>query len=209
MGWLAILLGLGAAGVALWRIQPDPIDPSTGSDYTQPTMLNGDGVVTTDGTNPAPPESLAAGLEYEVNRYSMARAIVSEVSGLGLDAQIGVAWAIRNMAAHQGVSVLRLVTRAVDSSGSAIDGLDGFYGRQRHRYCSTAQDADQNAYDIADQVMSGDVPDPTGGARQWDSPGAFAALGEADDTAKREAAGLRAVSIPGVSINSLRFWVDA
>lgn len=210
---LGALLFLGAFVGALWFIQPDPVDPSTGEDYTQPTMLNGDGVVTTDGTNPAPPESLAAGLGVEPNRYAMARAIVSEAGTLPLAAQIGVGWAIRNMAAHRGVSVLRLITRCgvKDSSGTwqPIDGCDGFFGRQSHRYCSSAQDADDNALSIADQVTSSDVDDPTGGARQWDSPNTFAALGEADDTAKREAAGLRAVAVPGVSINSLRFWVTA
>jgi hypothetical protein len=208
-----IVLGLAAFGAALWFIQPDPTDPSTGEDYSQPTMLNGDGVVTTDGVTPAPPESLAAGLGVEPNRYAMARAIVSEVGGLPVVAQIGVGWAIRNEAAHRGWSVLHLITRCAvkqdDGSFAAIDGCDGFFGNQHHRYCSSAQDADQNALDIADQVMSSSVDDPTGGARQWDSPNAFAALGESDDAPQREAAGLRAIALPGVSAGSLRFWVPA
>lgn len=210
---IAALLFLGAFMGALYFVQPDPVDPSTGEDYTQPTMLNGDGVVTTDGINPAPPDSLAAGQGVEQNRYAMARAIMSEVGTLPTAAWYGVGWAIRNMAAHQGVSVLRLITRCgvKNSAGTwqALAGCDGFFGKQTHRYCSSAQDATDDALQVADDVISSNVPDPTGGARQWDSPNSFSALGESDDAPQREAAGLTAVALPGVSINSLRFWVTA
>ena len=207
-------LFLAAFVGALWYVQPDPVDPSTGEDYQQPTMLNGDGTVTTDGVNPAPPESLAAGLGVEPNRYAMARAIVSEVGTLPLEAQIAVGWAIRNMAAHQGVSVLRLITRAgrkIDGVWTPVDGADGYFGRQsQHRYCSSAQDADDNALDIADQVISSSVDNPTGGARQWDSPQSFSSSGDAAKTAAdRIAAGNVEVDIDGVSSSKIRFWRPA
>jgi hypothetical protein len=209
------LLAFAAFVAAVWYVQPSPIDPSTGNDYQQPTMLNSDGTVTTDGINPAPPDALARGIGVEPNRYAMARAIVSEVGNLPLAAQVGVGWAIRNMAAHQGVSILRLVTRAQykDSSGNivVVDGADGFFGQQsQHRYCSSAQDADDNALDIADQVISGSIDDPTDGARQWDSPSAFSSSGAADKTAaSRIAAGNVEVDLPGVSPSQLRFWRPA
>ncbi len=208
-------LFLAAFAGALWYVQPDPVDPSTGEDYQQPTMLNEYGTVTTDGVNPAPPESLAAGLGVEPNRYAMARAIVSEVGTLPLIAQIAVGWVIRNEAAHRGWSVLKLITRAAvkqsDGSFAAVDGADGFFGRQnQHRYCSSAQDADENALDIADQVMSSSVDDPTDGARQWDSPQSFSSSGAADKTAAdRIAAGNVEVDIPGVSSSKIRFWRPA
>lgn len=210
---VAGLLFFAAALGALWYVQPDPVDPATGSNYTQPTTLNGDGTVTTDGETPVPPEGLAAGLGLEPNRYAMARAIVSEVGTLPLAAQIGVGWAIRNMAAHRGESVLKLVTRAGSKVGGSWvpNDADGFFGKQNQgRYCSTSQDADDNAYDIADQVMSSSVDDPTGGARQWDSPNAFSSSGAADKTAaSRIADGNVEVDIPGVSSSSLRFWRPA
>jgi len=199
--------------VVIQLVQPDTTDPSTGEPYTQPTTLNSDGVVTTDGETPVPPVALADALGIEPNRYAMARVIMSEVGTLPTAAWYGVGWALRNEAAHRGWSILHLVTRCAvkqpDGSFLAIDGADGFFGSQHHRYCSSAQDATDDAVSVADDVISGNVDDPTGGARQWDSPNAFAALGESDDTAKREAAGLRAVALPGISINSLRFWVPA
>jgi hypothetical protein len=204
-------LAIVAFVAVLELIQPDTTDPATGQPYTQPTTLNGDGVVTTDGETPVPPDALAAALGIEPNRYAMARVIMSEVGGLPVAAWYGVGWAIRNEAAHRGWSVLKLVTRATvkqsDGSIATVDGLDGFFGTQPHRYCSSAQDATDDAVAVADDVLSGNVDDPTGGARQWDSPNAFAALGETDDTAKREAAGLHPVYLPGVSSGSLRFWV--
>jgi hypothetical protein len=209
------LVLLAAFGVAIYLVQPDPIDPATGNPYQQPTMLNGDGTVTTDGINPAPPASLAAGLGVEINRYALARVIVSEVGNLPLAAQVGVAWVVRNQASHRGQSIVHLVTRAAvkDSSGNfqAVAGADGFFGKQaQHRYCSTSQDADQNALDIADQVISGAIDDPTGGALQWDSPNAFSSSGAADATAAaRIAAGNVEVDLPGVSSDSLRFWRPA
>lgn len=212
---IASIVVLAAFGAAVWFVQPDPVDPSTGTNYQQPTVLNSDGTVTTDGYTPAPPASLAAGLGLEPNRYAMARAIVSEVGTLPLAAQIGVGWAIRNMAAHAGRSILHLLTRAGqnDASGTFVPtaGADGFFGQQsQHRYCSTAQDATDAAYAIADQVISGAVDDPTGGARQWDSPDAFSSSGAADKTAAaRIAAGNVEVDLPDVSPSQLRFWRPA
>jgi type II secretory pathway pseudopilin PulG len=208
------LLALAAFLGAAYYVQPDPVDPATGSNYVQPTQLNDDGTVTTDGVTPVDPAALAAGQGLEPNRYAMARAIVSEVGGLPLAAQIGVAWSIRNMASHAGVSVLRLITRAgtkVNGVWTPTAGADGFFGRQdQHRYCSSARDADDAAYRIADQVTSGDVDDPTGGARQWDSPDAFSSSGAADQTAaNRIAAGNVEVNLPGVDPNQLRFWRPA
>lgn len=210
---VATVLGLAAFVGALWFVTPDTIDPATGQPYSQPTTLNADGVVTTDGATPVDPAALAAAQDLELNRYALARVIMSEVGTLPQIAWYGVAWATRNEASHRGWSVAKLVTRCAvkDSNGDfvSVEGADGFFGSQRHRYCSSAQDATDDSYQVADEVLSGDVDDPTDGARQWDSPNAFAALGEADDTAKREAAGLRAVALPGVSASSLRFWVPA
>jgi hypothetical protein len=179
---------------------------------TQLSSSDGKGVVIVDGAA-ADPRALAAGMGVEANRYALARMINSEFSRYR-DARIGCAWCARNEAAARGVSVLALLTRQrVKVDGVRAPGPgDGYFGAQWGRYASTAQDTTADALDIADGVISGELEDPTGGARQFDSPGAFGEQPgtEADDADKvaqsRIAAGNELVTLPGVPLSYARFW---
>jgi hypothetical protein len=220
-GGLAMLAVLAIAGVG------------AATPLFEPTSLNGDGVVTVDGSTPADPAGLAAGAGLTDSTYALARMIDSEFRKYR-DARIGAAWACRNMAQHVGKSVVDLLTHqrikqqqtdsdgnpVTDDNGNAVYERvagpgDGFFGTQHGRYASTAQDAGAEAREIAKGVMSGDIPDNTGGARQFDSPQAFGAqlgtvLGGADDVAaKRLAAGDVEVDLPGVPSSYARFWRPA
>ena len=174
------------------------------------TRLNADGVVTLDGKTPASPEGLAAGAGTDPNRYALARVIQSEVGGLSSAAKAAVAHAVLNEARARGVSVLALVTRQT-LNGKPGPG-NGYFGRQRGRYCASTQDPTLAVLALADDCASGVIPDDTGGARWFDSPEAYGKqAGTANDGgaahAQRErAAGKVAVAVPGVPLNTLRLW---
>ena len=94
----------------------------------------------------------------------------------------------------------------------ADGGREWLLGRQAQgRYCATSQDAGSD-FSIAAGVLGGDIDDPTGGARQFDSPKSFGVQAGttaegADATAqKRIAAGNVEVLLPGVAEKTIRFW---
>jgi hypothetical protein len=184
-----------------------------------PTSLLDDGTVTADGETPADPEALALGAGVELQRYALARAVQSE-NGSGPRIVLeAVAWAIVNQARATGHTVAQLVTRA----GRKVSGVwtphptgNGRFGRQAQgRYCATSQDPEARALEVADDVLSGVVDDPTGGARQFDSPAAFGvqegttAAGADETAARRIAAGNVEVLLPGVPESTIRFWRPA
>lgn len=188
---------------------------------SEPTSLLDDGTVTVDGETPADPQALAAGQGQDTNVYALARALHSEQAGGPRIAREGVAWAIVNEARHVGRSVLSLVTRAGRVNKSTNIWVphptgNGFFGEQAQgRYCATSRDADVEAYEIAAGVLGGDIDDPTGGARQFDSPNAFGkqagttSEGAEATAARRIAAGNELVTLPGVPESELRFWRPA
>jgi hypothetical protein len=180
----------------------------------EPTKLNGDGVTSVDGETPADPEALARGAGVDRNRYALARMVNSEFARYH-EARVGSAWCCRNEATARGVSVFALLTLQVlkDSDGTHYHGPgDGFFGSQHGRYASTAQDSSDDSLAIADGVMSGAIPDNTGGARQFDSPQAFGIqigtlASDVDDVAARRiAAGNELVTLEGVPESYARFW---
>lgn len=201
---LLVLAGAAALAVILTS------EPLT---LVEPTILNSDGVATVDGQTPADPDALARGMGVERNRLALARMINSEFARY-TEARIGAAWCARNEAAARGVSICDLLTRQrVKVDGKRVPGPgDGFFGKQRGRYASTAQDTSTDALVIADGVISGGIPDNTGGARQFDSPGAFGvqegttAEGADQVALNRMAAGNELVLLEGVPESYARFW---
>lgn len=204
------VLALAGAVVASIVSAPAPIVGST-------DVLD-DGTVGFEGV-PAAPAALAAGAGVEPNRYALARVVQSELGSGPRVAREGIAWAVVNEARARGMSVLALVTRA----GRKVNGAwtphptgDGFFGRQAQgRFVASSQDPGAAALEVADGVMSGEIEDPTDGARQFDSPKAFGvqegttAAGADEVAARRIAAGNELVLLPGVPESTLRFWRPA
>jgi hypothetical protein len=186
----------------LWQVVTAPA-PLEG-----PTVILDDGTVSVDGVTPADPRALAAGAGQglDPNVYALARAITSEQGSRYPAARVGVAWVIVNEARARGLSVLALVTRSKHAG-------DGFFGRQSQgRYVATSQDPDADAVNVATDVLSGMTDDPTGGARNFDSPGAYGvqdgttAAGADAFAAKRAAEGKELVLLDGVPESVVRFW---
>jgi hypothetical protein len=210
---IAILAGYGALAAAVaWSVVTAP------APLSEPTQLLDDGTVSVDGETPADPLALAAGAGVDPNVYALQRCIESEAGDEALIVRQAVAWAIVNEARAAGRSVLSLVTRA----GKKVAGTwvpnpiaSGHFGRQSQgRYCASSQDAGSD-FSIASGVLSGDIDDPTGGARQFDSPKSFGVQGGttaagADATAQRRiAAGNVEVLLPGIPERTIRFWRPA
>lgn len=181
-----------------------------------PTHLLPDGTVTLDGATPADPEGLAAGAGVALDVYALARMVASEAGGQKRIAQIAVASVAMNYTRDRGRRISEtLLRRGVKDSETGLFVADpghGFFGKQRHRYASTSKDPTSGHLDIAANVIAGAFEDPTGGARQWDSPQSY---GVQDGTSEsdadrverlRLAAGNEKVLLEGVPERVFRFW---
>ena len=159
---------------------------------------------------PGTPESLAASAGYDVDLYSMARVGQSEESGIG---SIAVMWATKNEAKRAKVSITKLVTRARLRDGTVVQGSDGFYGTQKHRFCATDHDPSSHMLELAGQIMTGAQSDITNGCHHWDNPSLQDRQHASDPdnhpsseeiARRREASGWHMVIIDGVT--KTRFW---
>ena len=169
---------------------------------------------TTTGVVPGDPQALADSTSYDLETYSLARAIASEEGRSSNFVQLCVGWAIKNRADATSGSITTLVTKAKVASHS------GFYGTQRNidpsegggpkgpsdRFCSTANDPYDGHAQIALAIQNGTLEDPTGGAQYFDRPAGDD--NAAKTAANRAAAGLAQADIPGLP-SSIRFWVPA
>lgn len=164
---------------------------------------------TSTGVVPGAPQALADQSGYDLETYSLARAIASEEGRADDFTKLCVGWAIKNRANASSGSVTTLVTKAKYAPHS------GYYGTQRNieqgtpgyngsdRYCATGLDPYDGDAQIAFAIQTGTLPDPTGGAQYFDRPAH-------DDDAAQTAAnrlsdGLELAQIDGVP-DSLRFW---
>jgi len=165
------------------------------------TLLTDDGTVSLDGDEGADPRMLARDAGVSGDAYALSRMIWSEVAGLPEAALLGVGWAALNEAGARGTTVLELL---LHSTGAG----DGFFGRQAQgRYASTSKDPTAAAFSAAAAVLGGEVADPTGGARQWDSPQSYPTPERAAEVeAARLNAGNEKVLLPGIPERKLRFW---
>jgi len=168
------------------------------------------------GVVPGRPEDLAAQAGLDLDTYALARMIASEEGGSSAAAQALVAHAAKNAAAASGRSVAQQLLRAnnADHAGKFgtqadletwVTNASGKLVHPSDRYASTAIDPYAGHAAVAAGVLSGDIPDLTNGATQFDRPS-----GEADPdrvAAKRTAAG--SVEVAGLDEfvgDDLRFW---
>jgi hypothetical protein len=174
----------------------------------------------TDGIIQESPESLAAEAGVSLEIYSLARAMQSEESSEA--GRIAVGWAVKNYS--KGSTIVKAVTagrRKDKKTGkTTIYASDGHYGTGNctpGRYCNSFRAPTSATLALAARVYSGEIPDPTGGAKQFDAPKAqdkLVAAGakgynlSSDELyAKRVKAGKEAVYVPGVP--NTRFWRKA
>ncbi len=213
--------GIGALAVLLTLVIASVVKTAVVEPISEPTLLSDDGtacVISAGELVAADPAALAKGAGMEANAYALARVIPSEAGGLPRADQVGVAWVVINEARRLGRSVLDLVTRArVKVDGERVDGAGaGYFGKQGdsvggYRYVSTAQDSNETSREIATACMTGDIDDPTGGAVNFDAPGAYGvqegtdADGADEFAANRTKEGKEEVDVPGSS-GRVRFW---
>ncbi len=221
-----ILLAVGAALVAAWwLLGPDEEGGVLGDarqviDAGVDLVLRGKRLThapydTSTGVVPGSPQSLADQTPYDLETYSLARAISSEEGRSNDDTKLAIGWAIKNRADAGGGSITALVTHAKVASHS------GYYGTQRNidedagggpkgpsdRYCSTANDPYEGDAQIAYAIQTGTLPDPTGGAQYFDRS---ADDDNADEVATNRAnAGLVLADVAGDVASGLEFWRPA
>jgi hypothetical protein len=151
---LLFVLG-GAADTVIGKVTNGPIVGPV-------TTVGDDGLVDGD------PAELAAAAGLDVDTYALARCMASEHPTDPDVYLFAIGWAVRNYAAERGLSVVELLTGGRGTAG------DGYFGAQNAsagtKYASTARDPRQRHVDAAQAVISGYVPDPTGGATHFFSP---------------------------------------
>lgn len=159
------------------------------------------------GIVPGNPATLASAAGGSLVSYSLARLMASEAGGQPEAVKVAVAWAAKNEAARRGITVADLLL-----------GAEKKYARQtvKGRYASTGQPPTAADVTLANRVAAGLVPDPTGGATNWDSPRVqdrLLASGtrgyrktSAEVAAARRAEGFTLVTLPGVDPTVIRFW---
>lgn len=166
-----------------------------------------------DGVVRVAPQKLADEAGTDLDSYALARMISSEHGRDDNLTKAAIAHVALNYAARVGRSISSLLLRANNSAHS------GFFGTQRDidedstrynesdRYASTALDPYEGELQIATAVLSGEVPDPTSGAIQFDAPPAFRSPEAAARTAANRLAEGRVQVFPdGIDPDKLRFW---
>lgn len=221
-----IAIGVGFALVAAWWFLGDNEEGGILGDARQVIDAGVDLVTrgarlthapydTDTGVVPGSPQSLADQTSYDLETYSLARAISSEEGRSSDDTKLAIGWAIKNRADAGGGSITALVTHAKVASHS------GSYGTQRNidetagggqkgpsdRYCSTANDPYDGDAQIAYAIQTGSLPDPTGGAQYFDRS---AQDDNADEVATNRAnEGLVLADVAGDIASGLEFWRPA
>jgi len=147
------------------------------------------------------PDDLAASAGLDLQTYSLARVISSEEGNSPVAYWVAIASATMNNSI--GGDVFSYAT-------------DGSFGKQgAGRPVSTAQDPYEGHVKIAQAVMSGQIPDPTNGAKYWVAPRTQDILhlrdpsvykSFADVNASRLAAGLKQVNPAGIDSSLLVFY---
>jgi hypothetical protein len=145
------------------------------------------------------PEELASAQGVSVEVESLARVGQSEETG---DGSIACMWATKNQANRRGMSITALVTLDHDDDGND-NKYAGHYSRYHHgRYCSTFKEPSGEMLTAAAAVISGSIPDPTGGAIHWDAPHGL--LSDHNVADRRMKDGLKEFWVDGVT--KTRFW---
>lgn len=150
----------------------------------------------TTGAVNVPPETLAAQAGVDVDTYSLARMISSEEGRSSNTVKAAVGWAAMNHSNNAGKTITAVLTQNKNHQG--------LYGTQVGGYASTALDPYEGDIAIANAILTGALPDPTGGADQFDRPS-----GEKDPdavAANRIASGSHEVSVDGIDDGGIRFW---
>lgn len=146
----------------------------------------------------------ALGRKTTASAFALATMIASEGGDLPLKAKVGLAHTAWNESKRRGLHITELLAP------------DGAFGSQQGRYASTRKPPSEEDILVAEGAIEGRIPDPTGGAIQFDSPQAQRkgvaekwsgyTSTDTDVAAQREAEGKEAVYLDGVSADKLRFW---
>jgi hypothetical protein len=190
--WHWLLIGVASIIVMWqWRFAMDTV-----------TLALNDGII------PTLPVDLAASAGVDIDQYSLARAMQSEESST--DGRTAIGWAIKNHCVDKSIT-------SVVTANPKNPACDGHYSKEMPgKYCSTAHSPSSATLDLAASIISGEIPDLTGGATFWDGPAAQDAAHARDpekytrDWAAQEQfrlnQGYSEVTIPGVETV---FWKRA
>lgn len=208
---LAVLFGTGSLDDVLAQIN------GRGERVGPATSVDGNGVVQADRM------SLAQAAGIPLPTYALARMVSSEEGNSPREYKVAVAWAAWN---KWGMGI-------ADGLAAGKSSADGLFKQQAYRYtdgtvdddgelvvksagayASTAIDPREDDVAIAQSVVLGSPPDPTGGATNWFRPQLQDKLFDqgrvSKDSADVEASwvsgGLARVEVPSVDVDEIHFF---
>jgi hypothetical protein len=175
------------------------------------TTPNGLGIVDED------PERLAASAGLDVDTYALARLISSEEGNSSPLEKLAVGWAAWN--AHGPDIAAALTAGKGDADehfkeqGYSYTSAPGKTSKAA-AYASTARDPHEDDVKLAQGIVAGTLPDPTGGATNFFRPGLEDKLFAAGKVSRDGAAviadwtsgGLAPVDVPGIDPGELAFF---
>ncbi len=119
------------------------------------------GVITDDPAALAAAASAVVGRTVSPEAYALARMLRSEAGTRAPAEKVAVAWVARNDADDLGWSLLKVLTYHKGT------GRESHFGPQITGRYATTQDPYENDLKLAEAVLSGQFPDPTGGATKF------------------------------------------
>jgi spore germination cell wall hydrolase CwlJ-like protein len=138
--------------------------------------------------------------------YALARCMTSEEEGASELVRTAVCWAIVNRANRKGRSPTDIIKtkRSYYGYGPQSDGS----------YVASGKEAAARDVELAGRIVAGEVPDPTEGAEEFDSPSTQdwqyrhgqVSKDSAMVAASRESEGKREVHLPGEDPYKFRLW---
>lgn len=209
-GWQWWYWALGGAAVAGLAVLGNEVRimVQRGSRVGPKTTAVPDG---SGGVVPDDPRALAAAAGMNLDAYALARAISSEHGRDNVSTKIAIAWAVRNAARADGVTLFRKLTH---HDGPA-DGKFSAQDVHPVKYASTRLDPYEQEAQIASAVVAGTIGDPTSGATNFFSPSAQRAAHARNPTTTKspeqvtalwESRGLEPVAVAGTDPDTVTFF---
>jgi hypothetical protein len=154
----------------------------------------------------ADPIKLAEARGVSLDVYALARMMASEASDKAT--RVAVGWAARNYSSRKGKSISSVLL-------AGTGGSEGSFGAQNlgGKYASTKNPPTDETISIAGEILTGKIPDPTGGCTLWDAPVAQDAAVRkkvpgyrktSTEIAAERSKGFDEVWLPGIT--TTRFW---
>lgn len=159
--WVAIVLGLVIVAPTAGRFVLNVLTRGARLTWTE---ADDNGDISESPDDLADDAANQINSPVDANEYALARMLASEEETSSQGTKVAIGWVAVNVAARRGESVTQLLTTDTNAHGT------GKFGKQTGRWASTLYDPYVGDLTIAQAILQGKVPDPTGSAIHFYRP---------------------------------------